>query len=67
MQTDYEKFKDSLLEEPELKLKYLLAKEKINLELMIDSIDDAVEKQSSYSVIHRRISKLRKHIATLTL
>lgn len=67
MQTEYEKYKEQLLDEPEMKLKYLLAKEKINLELMVDSIDEAVEKQSSNKTIQRRISKLRKHISALSL
>lgn len=67
MQTEFEKYREKLLEEPEMKLKYLLAKEKINLELMLDSINEAVEKQSSYSTIHRRLAKLRKHISALSL
>ena len=67
MQTEYEKYREELLDSPEMKLKYLLATEKLNLELMIDSIDEAVEKQSSYQTIHRRIAKLRKHVAALSL
>lgn len=65
MQTEYEKYSDEKLSDPEFKIKYLLAKEKLNLELMIDSIDEAVEKKSSYQTVKRRIATLRKHVATI--
>ena len=67
MQTEYEKYREKILDSPEKKLKYLLAREKINLELIIDDIDEAVEKQNSYKTIHRRLAKLRKHIAAISL
>ncbi len=67
MQTEYEKYKEVLLAKPETQLKYILAKEKLELELMLDSIDEAVEKRSSYQTVRRRISKLRKHIAAISL
>ncbi len=67
MLTEYEKYREQLLDNPEMKVKYFLAKEKLNLDLIIDSIDEAVEKQSSYQTIQRRVTKLRKHIASLSL
>ena len=67
MKTEYEKYRDQMLENPEFKAKYLLAKEKLNLEMLLDSIAQAVDNKSSYQTMKRRISKLRKHIASLGL
>ncbi len=67
MKTNYEEYRDKQLENPEFRLKYLLAKEKLNLELLLDSINDAVEKQSSAQTLKRRIIKMRKHIVALSL
>lgn len=53
--------------EPEFKAKYILAKEKLNIELMLDSIDEAIDKNGSHLTMKRRVNKLRKHIATLSL
>jgi hypothetical protein len=55
------------MKNPEFKVKYILAKEKINIELLIDSIDEAIEKKTSPLTMKRRINKLRNHIAALTL
>lgn len=67
MKTNYEEYRDKQLENPEFRLRYLLAKEKLNLELLLDSINDAVEKQSSPQTLKRRIIKMRKHIVALSL
>lgn len=67
MKTNYEEYRDKQLENPEFRLKYLLAKEKLNLEFLLDSINDAVEKQSSPQTLKRRIIKMRKHIVALSL
>ncbi|HPI19522.1 MAG TPA: hypothetical protein PKY56_04060 [Candidatus Kapabacteria bacterium] len=67
MKTNYEEYRDKQLENPEFRLKYLLAKEKLNLELLLDSINDAVEKQSSPQTLKRRIIKMRKHIVALSI
>ncbi len=67
MKTNYEEYRDKQLENPEFRFKYLLAKEKLNLELLLDSINDAVEKQSSTQTLKRRIIKMRKHIVALSL
>jgi polyhydroxyalkanoate synthesis regulator phasin len=67
MATEYEIYRDELLKNPEFKIKYLLAKEKLNIELIIDSIDEAINKKSSLQTMKRRISKLRKHVAAMNL
>ena len=55
------------MEEPEFKAKYILANEKLNLELMIDTIDDAVENKNSYLTLKKRVNRLRKHVAAISL
>jgi hypothetical protein len=67
MEIDFEEYRDKLLENPEFKIKYLFAKEKLNLELMLDSIDEGFEKKSSPLTMRRRINKLRNHISALSL
>jgi hypothetical protein len=67
MKSEIETYKDEMMENPEFRVKYLLAKEKLNIELMIDSIDEAIEKDDSFITMKRRLNKLRKHIATLSL
>ncbi|MBX3044634.1 MAG: hypothetical protein KIT33_16035 [Candidatus Kapabacteria bacterium] len=67
MITQYEKYRDERLQDPVLKAKYLIAKEKLKLELLLDSVDEAITKQSSLSTIKRRTAKLRKYIEELAV
>lgn len=67
MKSEIEIYKEEKMADPVFMAKYLLAKEKLNIELMIDEIDDAFEKNDSHSTMKRRINKLRKHIAALSL
>jgi hypothetical protein len=67
MESDYEEYKNKQLENPDFRVKYLLAKEKLNLELMVDSINDAIIKRSSQLTLKRRINKLKNHISAMSL
>ncbi len=67
METNYEKYRNELLKNPEFQVKYYLAKEKLNIELMLDSIDEAITQKSSILTMKRRVSKLRNYISTLNL
>jgi hypothetical protein len=67
VEIDYDEYRNKLLENPEFKIKYLYAKEKLNIELMIDSIDEGIEKNRSPLALKRRVNKLRNHIAALSL
>jgi hypothetical protein len=67
METNYEKYRNELLKNPEFQVKYYLAKEKLNIELMLDSIDEAINQKSSILTMKRRVSKLRNYITTLSL
>ncbi len=67
MKSELEQYKEKRMEEPEFRAKYILAKEKLNLELMIDAIDDAVKNKNSYLTLKRRVNRLRKHVAAISL
>ncbi len=67
METNYEQYRNEMMQDPEFKAKYYLAKEKLNIELMIDSIEDAIDKNESQLTMKRRVAKLKKHVATLSL
>ena len=67
MKSEIEIYKDEKMADPVFRAKYILAKEKLNIELMIDDIDNAIEKNDSHQTMKRRVNKLRKHIAALTL
>ncbi len=67
METNFEKYRNGLMENPEFRAYYVLAKEKLNMELMIDSIEDAIDKNQSQLTMKRRVSKLKKYIAAISL
>lgn len=67
MKTNYELYRDQKLQDPEFRAKYLLAKEKLNIELMIDSIKEGIEQEKSNTVIKRRLNQLSNYISRLTL
>ncbi len=67
MQSEIEKYKEEKMADPVFRAKYILAKEKLNIELMIDSIDDAIDNKGSLITMKRRINKLRKHISAMSL
>jgi hypothetical protein len=62
MKTNYEEYFESKMQDPEFKVQYLLAKEKLDMELMIDSIKEGIKQNKSQNTIFRRINKLSKHI-----
>ena len=67
MKSDIELYQEEKMADPIFKAKYILAKEKLNIELMIDDIDEAFQKERSQTTMKRRINRLRKHIAALSL
>lgn len=67
MKSEIEIYKEEKMSDPAFRANYILAKEKLNIELMIDAIDDAFENNDSHITMRRRINKLRKHIAALSL
>ena len=67
MKSEIELYFEEKMADPVFNAKYVLAKEKLNIELMIDDIYDAFKNQGSQNTIRRRINKLRKHIAALSL
>lgn len=67
METNFEKYRNEMMENPEFRAYYVLAKEKLNMELMIDSIEDAIDNNQSQLTMKRRVSKLKKYIAAISL
>ena len=45
----------------------ILTKEKLNMCIMIDEIEEAYDKKDSHFTFKRRINKLRKYIETLSI
>ncbi len=67
METNFEKYKEEKLKNPEFFAKYLLAKEKLNIELLIDSVKEGLELEKEPKIIKRRLNKLSKYVSQLSL
>jgi len=67
MLTEYDKYKEEKMQDPVFRANYILAKEKLEIELMLDSIDEAISKKATSISLRRKINKLRKHLTTLSL
>jgi len=67
METNFEKYRNEMMQNTEFKAYYVLAKEKLNMELMLDAIEDAIDKNQSQLTMKRRVSKLKKYIAAISL
>ncbi len=67
MKTNYEELLENKLLDPEFRVQYLLAKEKFDLELMIDSIRESIKLKKSANTIMRRVNTLSKHIHKISL
>ncbi len=67
METNFEKYRNEMMQNPEFKAYYVLAKEKLNMELMLDSIEDAIDKKQSQLTVKRRVNKLKKYVAAISL
>ncbi len=67
MKTNYEKYRDKMLENPEFRAKYILAKEKHRLELMVDSVKESIIQKKDEKIILRNLNKLSRHIGNIAL
>lgn len=67
MKTNYEELLENKMLDPEFRVQYLLAKEKFDLELMIDSIKESIKLKKSTNTIMRRVNTLSKHIHNISL
>jgi hypothetical protein len=67
MTTNYKELFEKKMQNPEFRVHYLFAKEKLDLELMLDSIKESVHLKKSPNTIIRRINKLSKHIRNINL
>jgi hypothetical protein len=65
--TNYEKLRDDILTEPELKAKYILSKERIKLEMMLETLRLQVMEDKSRKSILSQITKISNRVAQITL
>ncbi|OGU18095.1 MAG: hypothetical protein A2X61_02950 [Ignavibacteria bacterium GWB2_35_12] len=65
--TNYEEYRDKMLDNPEFKAMYILAKEKLQMELMIDSIKESILQKKDEKIIMRHLNKLSRHIGKIAL
>ena len=66
MKTNYETYRDEKLDNPEFRAKYAFAREKLNIELMIDSIKEGLGEEKEPKIIKRRLNKLAKYVTQLS-
>ena len=67
MKANYEELRDSKMQDPEFRVKYLFAKEKLEIDLMLDSIKESVNLGKSPISINRKLNKLSKYIYNISL
>lgn len=67
MSTNYDDLKNEKMKDPEFRAMYYFAKEKLELELMIDSIKEGVTLNKSPKALMRRINRLSQHIQRINL
>lgn len=67
MKTNYEELFENKMLDPEFRVQYLLAKEKLDMEMMIESIKESISSNKSSSTIMRRVNALSKHIHNISI
>jgi len=65
--TNHEKYKQELLSNPEMQAKYLLAKEKVHLEMMLETLKEQVRESKSRKTILGQITKISNRISGIHL
>ena len=67
MKTNYEELRDIKMQDPKFRVKYLFSKEKLDIDLMLDSIKESINQKKPPNAIIRRINKLSKHIHNISI
>jgi hypothetical protein len=67
MKTNYEEYRDKELENPEFRAKYILAKEKLQLELMVDTVKESILQKKDEKIIIRNLNRLSRYIGRIAL
>ena len=65
--TNYEELLENKMLDPEFRVQYLFAKEKFDLELMINSIKESIKLNKSTNTIMRRVNTPSKNIHNISL
>jgi hypothetical protein len=65
--TNYEKYRDELLSNPEYKARYVLAREKIKLEMMLETLRLQIIEEKSRKSILSQITKITNRVSRIYL
>ena len=65
--TNHEKYRDELLLNPEYKAKYILSREKIKLEMMLETLRTQVIEEKSRKSILGQITKISNRVSQIYL
>ncbi|OGU15454.1 MAG: hypothetical protein A2X61_07755 [Ignavibacteria bacterium GWB2_35_12] len=65
--TNHEKFRDELLSNTEIKEKYLIAREKIKLEMMLETLKYQIIEEKSRKSILSQITKISNRVSQIYL
>lgn len=65
--TNHEKYRDELLLNPELKAKFILSRERIKLEMMLETLRLQVIEEKSRKSILGQITKITKRVTQIYL
>jgi len=65
--TNYDILREESLKDKEIAAYYAFAKEKLNLELLIEEIKDSVKKNNSQNTTLKKIRNLSRHIGNIAI
>jgi len=63
----YEEYRDKLLATPEAKAKYLIAKERVKLEMMLETLRTQIIEEKERKTILRQLSKISLRVSQMYL
>ncbi|MBI5325084.1 MAG: hypothetical protein HZB41_07420 [Ignavibacteriae bacterium] len=66
-ETNYEEYRNKEQENTEFREKYLFAKEKLHLELMVETVKESILKKKDEKIIMRNLNKLSRYIGRIAL
>jgi hypothetical protein len=67
MKTEYEKFVEEKLSDPEFKIKYLLEMEKLNIELLLYSVKESIEENQDKKIVINKLNNVFEHLNKISV
>ena len=65
--TNLEEYSDMKMENPEFRAKYIIARERIHLEMMLEKLKEDIEKEEDKKVLLKDINLINKHILQMAI